>query len=437
MKYLVWILIFFLPFHALIITYLKCKVWINVDILRFWKEIILIVLLFISLFSLLKKNKFSFKKIYRNNYLLGVLTSFIICSFIFIFFPFFNPELYHFLWFKYDVFFLFALIIWLYLPNIKNNLPLFLKISFFSTFIILIIFLPWYLFWDIGNLSTIFWYSDKVSTYNAWSCISFAQNVNWQHRFQWTFWWPIRFSVYLTIFYIIFIWFILNIKGMMFKKSLIWFVSVFVILSIFFSFSKTSILWLLFWIIAFVYFSRKVIYKKDISKKFLIYSWVTFSLPIILIAIFKKDLFLHLGAILNRLENLSKSLEMFFYNPIWHWLGIAWPASQIWKSIESAWSWQIATANTNVTHRFLPENWYIQILLEQWIVGLVLFISLLSIIWFRLYKKMKYKKDFFSVGIFVWFITLCFMANFTHAFEESATSYVLFLLIWVYLSKKK
>jgi hypothetical protein len=84
--------------------------------------------------------------------------------------------------------------------------------------------------------------------------------------------------------------------------------------------------------------------------------------------------------VINRLDNLSKSLEMFFYNPIGYGLGIAGPASQIGKSIESAGNWQIAAASVLSIHRFLPENWYVQILLEQGIVGFTLFMSLILLI---------------------------------------------------------
>jgi len=85
----------------------------------------------------------------------------------------------------------------------------------------------------------------------------------------------------------------------------------------------------------------------------------------VLVALFKWELFLHLGAIINRLENLSKAWEMFFYNPFGYGLGIAGPASQIGNSIESAGSWQVAAASVLRVHKFLPENWYVQILLEQ------------------------------------------------------------------------
>jgi hypothetical protein len=58
---------------------------------------------------------------------------------------------------------------------------------FLSTFGVLIIFLPWYLFGDISALASMFGYSPEVSTYTANTCISFAQNVDGQHRFQGTF----------------------------------------------------------------------------------------------------------------------------------------------------------------------------------------------------------------------------------------------------------
>ncbi|USN58039.1 MAG: hypothetical protein H6767_06935 [Candidatus Peribacteria bacterium] len=133
----------------------------------------------------------------------------------------------------------------------------------------------------------------------------------------------------------------------------------------------------------------------------------------------------------NRLDNLTKSIEMFFYNPIGYGLGIAGPASQIGRSIESAGSWTIAASTVTTTHRFLPENWYVQILLEQGIVGLSLFSAVLIIIGYQLYRIVKVQRDYLSIGIFSAYVALCFMALFTHAFEEAATSYILFLIIGI------
>ncbi len=200
---------------------------------------------------------------YKNNYVLWLITIFILFSLSYIYLPFFEIKISWFLWFKYDVFFLLALIIWLFLPTVKENFNLLLKILFISTWLLLIIFLPWYMFWDISTISSLLWYSDKVSTYEANSCISFAQNVSGQNRFQATFGWPIRFSVFLVTMFSLYIWYILTyIKTIKYRLLLIIIPGIFVILSIFFSYSKTSILWLLFSLLLFTYLYRKIILNK-------------------------------------------------------------------------------------------------------------------------------------------------------------------------------
>lgn len=448
-KYLALILVILLPLHALLVTTLKCKIWINTNIIRFWKEIILIFLFIVSFFRVWFIYKWNFSKLYKNNYLLWTITSFAFVSLAFIFLPFFQPKLASFLGFKYDVFFLIAFVIWLYLPSIKNNFNLILKSIFIISGLILVIFLPWYLFWNISLLSTIFGYSSEVSTYKANQCISFAQNVNWHHRFQGTFSGPIRWSVFLTSFYFIFLWFILNIKekinnspiNLFYKENknkyylFIIIPSIFVITSIFYSYSKTTILGLFFWISLFSYLIYKIKFQKKISIKFLLISWWIWFLAITSLLILKKNLFLHLGSVINRLDNLKTSVSMFLWNPFGYWLWIAGPASWTGHSIESAGSWQVAVISTEYTHKFLPENWFVQILLEQWIIGLALFSAIIIIILLKLYKIAKTRKDFISIWILTAFSTLVFMANFTHAFEESATSYILFLIIWAWIAK--
>lgn len=382
------------------------------------------------------KHKFRISQIYKGNYLLGTVTAFTFCSLFYMWFPFFEVKMASILGFRYDVVFLLALVVGLYIARGKQDLNFYFRTLSISTFGILAVFLPWYLFGDISTLAAGFGYSAEVSTYTANSCISFAQGVEGQYRFQGTFGWPIRFSVFLTVVYCLFAGYILSRPHLTHiqKYGLVAGFGLLVIPSIFFSYSKTSILGLVFAGGIFVYLARKYIYKKTISRNFMRNLAMVIALPIIAIALFKSHLFLHLGAILNRLENLGKSIEMFFYNPIGYGLGIAWPASQIGNSIESAGSWQIATSTTRSVHKFLPENWYVQILLEQGIVGFFLFISILAIIGVQLWKKVKKQKDFMSIGLFSAFCALCFMANFTHAFEESATVYPLFLFIGIYLA---
>lgn len=432
MKYLLQLFIFLLPFHAIFVTYLKCKAWIDTDILRFWKEIVISILLAIVSFKILFTNKFNLEKIYKNNYLLWLTTAFVICSFVYIFFPYFNIKTTNLLWFKYDVFFLFAFIIWLYLISIKNNFKSILISNFLSIWVILMIFLPWYMSWNIESTTQIIWFDNKPSTYQANSCISFSQNVTgWHNRFQWSFWDPIRFWVFLVVFYLIFLWFVLeNTKQNKLNRFfIIWIVSILIITSIFYSYTKTSMLWFVFWVLTFIYLSRKIIYNKTIPKKILISISSLMALLLILLVYIKRNLFLHPEAILWRVENLVISVKMFFVNPFWYWLWIAWPASWLSTSSDKAMSAWV--------NKFLPENWYIQILLEQWILWISLFLWLIIVIWVNLFDIVKRKKDYLSIGIFTSYLSLLFMANFTHAFEESATSYILFIIIWRYIALEK
>ena len=421
---LIQLFIFLLPFHALLITFMKCKLWINVQIIRFWKEAILLWVLAIITLSTLKRYKWNIGKLLHNNYILWTIISFVLLCFVYIFIPFFHFRIDNFLGFRYDVFFLLALLVWYYTYPFKQNLDVSLRTIFSSIGLMLIVFLPWYLIWDISNFASFFGYSSEVSTYNPNACIAFAQNVSWHHRFQWTFGGPIRFSVFLVVFYYLFLWYFLKNfslsaqprnKDKLTRILLLIIPSIFVITSIFFAYSKTSILWFILWGFLFLLLYNKYVRNKKLPRWFFPLIWGGWLLGLWAIVIIKRWLFLHIPAMLNRVENLQISLEMFLYNPIGYWLWAAGPASVMHQ-------------------KFLPENWYIQIFLETWILWWFLFISILLIIWSYLFRILKIKKDTFSIWLFVWFITLCFMALFTHAFEEAATSYILFMIIWAYIA---
>lgn len=435
MKWIFAVFLFLLPFHALFVTFLQCKLWVDTTVIRFWKEIFVVFFLLFTIFNVLKKNKWSFVKIYKNNTLLGLTTLFILSSLLYIFFPYFSIKAASLLGFKYDVFFFFCLLIGFYTSWVKDNIPFLMKSMFISIGIILIIFFPWYLSGNISATTELFGYSDKVSFYEANQCLSFSQNVSGHHRFQATFGGPIRFSVFLVVWYIIYLSFLL---GERLKNKVLFFSlspSIFIFWSIFFSYSKTSFLGIIFALILFFFLANKFIYKKRFSKKITRGIWSIIILLWGIILFVKRELFLHLDAVINRLDNLSKSIEMFFYNPLGYGLGIAGPASQIGTSIESAGGWEISTASPSSINKFLPENWFVQILLEQGIIGLSLFVWLLYFIGYLLFQIVKKEETFLSIGLFVAFITLIFMGFFTHSFEESATSYSLFLLLWAFLWK--
>lgn len=421
LKYGLWAFVFLLPFHAILVTALKC--WYELpenvmNVLRFWKEWVIIALLVWVLVNIYKKYKFNFWRFLENNTYAWVLLSFILCSFVYVFFPFFEPWLVHFLGFKYDVFFLFALIAGSYLLVIRQNLDFLMKTLFVSIWTILWIFLPFFVFSDVSLLAEIFGYSKEVSTYQANSCIAFAQNVDWHHRFQATFGWPIRFSVFITTFLMLYLWYALSylvsIRADKLKYALyIWLPFAFYLPSLYFSYTKTSILGFLFWMSVFTLLYLKKNWIK-ISKRYFVGAGAFVLFAGSVFVYIKRDMFLHLWSVLDRLNSFERSIEMFFLNPFWYWLWIAGPASI-------------------VEDRFWPENWFIQILLEQSIIGLALFVSIIIMLWNCLYKIFLRKRDFTSMWFLTAFLTLVFMSNFTHAFEESATSYILFMLIGAYI----
>lgn len=431
MKYLLAFYIFLLPFHAIWVTYLKCRAGIDMDILRFWKEMVILGLLGIVSYQVLKKYHFNLEKIYKNNSILWLVTAFSLTSLFYIYFPYFNPKVSSYLGFKYDVFFLFALLVGYYLSAAKQNFDFLLKSLFTSIGVMLIVFLPWYVSGNIASTTEIFGFDSTPSTYEANGCISFSQNVTGGHnRFQGSFWDPIRFSVFLTVFYFFLIGYILEKKekSRLISYGALLITSSAIFASIFFAFTKTSILGLLFWIVLFLYLVRKIIYQKTFSKKFIIGVWSVVWVLLFAILYLKRNLFLHPEAILGRVENLITSIQMFFWNPFGYGLGIAGPASQLGTSSDTFLSGWVT--------KFLPENWYVQLLLEQSILGLGLFVAIVCVLGIYLYRIMKKKKDFLSIGIFTGYITILFMANFTHIFEETATSFILFLLVWAYIAKE-
>lgn len=430
MKFLILIFVFFLPFHAVIITFLKCKIWINTDILRFWKEWIIIFLLFLTFLKILLKQKKDILKFLLNEKPLFISLIFTLISFLYIFLPDFKITIAKLLWFKYDVFFIFCLIIWLYLFLLQKYFNLILKTLFVSTLLILWIFLPWYLFWNIWKTSEIIWYSKEVSTYKANSCIPFAQNITWwNHRMQWSFWDPIRFWVFLVIVYFILLWFFLD-KINLKKDNKIFFltsISIIFITSIYFSYTKTTIIWFIFWFFIFWLLYFTYIKNIKINKKYILILILWIFLVLSNFIYIKKDLFLHPKSLSERTTNLITWSKMIINNPFWYWLWITWPASQL------------ATSNDEKLNRwvkkFLVENWYLQILLESWIFGFSAFIFLLFTIFKTLLNIIKAKKDILWVGILTSFSSILLMWNFTHIFEERRTSFLLFLIIWLYIKK--
>jgi hypothetical protein len=282
--------------------------------------------------------------------------------------------------------------------------------------------LLWYLFFDIWTTVHIFGFSSQVSSFGPHECLSFSQNTHGHHRLQGTFWWPIRYSVYLVVMYFILLWAFIQTKISKGKKySILVILSILLLLSIFFSYTKTSYIGFLLGGILFLNLAWNIAIKQKISRKYLQYI-IIFSVSIGLVWMYLyRDLFLHLWSLIQRFENLIFSFELLRNNIFWYGLGIAGPAS-------------IVSNASSYFDPFLPENWYVQVWLETGVMWLFLFTGILWLIGKKLYGSLLWQKNYYSIGLFCAFASLCIMALFTHSFEEAATSYILFFLIWLHLN---
>ncbi|MBF0913547.1 hypothetical protein HXK64_01070, partial [Candidatus Gracilibacteria bacterium] len=83
--------------------------------------------------------------------------------------------------------------------------------------------------------------------------------------------------------------------------------------------------------------------------------------------------------------------------------------------------------NLEGEHYYIPESWFIQILVEGGIIYFALFLSILGIISIKLYKK--------SLTIFGVFLAILVMNIFLHIFEATYLSILLFILIGLILYK--
>ncbi|MDD3145567.1 MAG: O-antigen ligase family protein [Candidatus Gracilibacteria bacterium] len=78
--------------------------------------------------------------------------------------------------------------------------------------------------------------------------------------------------------------------------------------------------------------------------------------------------------------------------------------------------------------KYIPESWYIQVLIEGGVIYLAIFISILGIILINLFKKSKI--------IFGMFLAILIMNMFLHIFEATYLSMLMFIFIGLFISKK-
>ena len=87
----------------------------------------------------------------------------------------------------------------------------------------------------------------------------------------------------------------------------------------------------------------------------------------------------------------------------------------------------------DITHikesSYIPESWYVQQLVEGGIIGFLLFIGILGIISWKLYRR--------SIFLFGGFVGILVMNFLLHSFETSYAAVLLFMIIGLMLDKQK
>lgn len=474
--FVIWLLLqFFLQTFVTFKLWRDGKFW---TLLRMWKEFILLLFMVIILRYVLAnlkwrinaiKNKENTENITRKLLLKNVQSKFII-QFILVFiatalvFLFLAVWVQH-VWLKafilsakYDLFWFFIFWIWVCLSLLfftekdKDLLDLYnkliirsLRLWLFRRFIIR----------SMPNALKLFGYNPHIYEWTVWENPPAAYYTlidKWNVRNQFLFERPTSFWFWLIAFFPIFVlWFLRNKK----RKDQIFPVIIFGLLIL----STRSRAWIAIWILETIVLFF-IVYRKSVKKHFvrlviLSIIWLT------CLAYLSRWIMIREHSNTGHLQLIRAWWDIAKNNLfLWRWAGYSGPAShQLCYTDEPVDIYQEINSihldnqrcellrkknvkNQISTYGFNPENQYLQILMEYWIIW-ILFRLCLCITILRYTTKMIYiyrKKSkspyqellYFSLMWFgIWFIWLCAEWLVLHSLVDRMVIYPFFLLYWI------
>jgi hypothetical protein len=405
-------LVIILPFYVFIKVFFEFKLQIP----YFWifiKEFVIILLLISLFYSKIKeKIKFSFDIL---DYLIFAYFSYWIII-----------SLYNWLWFnslffwgRYD--FLFLIVFQIYKHSEKilkisldKLLILFLKSSLLSLLIWILI-----KFWLKEEFLLHFWYINYVSNwqFDWWIPIYHWLDASWLRRFQWIMESPNS----MAFFIIIVIWSLLH----KFRKKIEYHIVLLVIILIsliIITYSRSALLWIISASSLLIIMNIKSIYKKY-KKETIISILILLLTTAWLLFLFQEkihNIFLRDWSTKGHFERMEIWINRFKENLLWQWLGTSWPAYRKIYSKEEI--------SKQVEAYYIPESWFIQQLIEWWIIYFTLFTLIILNILIKTYKK--------SYPLFWAFLAIIIMNIFLHSFESTYNSLLLFMFLWIILKNK-
>lgn len=229
-------------------------------------------------------------------------------------------------------------------------------------------------------------------------------------RLSWIFAWPNNFGYLLGLFFpLITYYFVLTVtkKNRSIKKHKIaYYVSY--ILSIILTFSR----WLLvsLWLQIAIFLT----YSQCVTKKIKTLLWGFFIFLIVGLSYVKSEsTFLHM-------QQSIAGLKTVIEQPLWMGLGSSGPAIHYGGQI-------------------LPENTYLQILIDLWIPWFLLWLSFFIILFMQVYriqyieiadKHQKVLQQYLRL-LSLWLLGLLLEWMFLHVFEDSMINYLFFVIFWI------
>jgi len=403
-------LVIILPFHVLLSVFLQYKIWI--PWVWLYKEILLFVFWGFLIYKYIINNK---KPIfdYLDYVIFWYIGYLIIISLIH--FSGFRSIIY---WWRYDFEFL---LIFLFAKHwrifLQEKLSYYLRIFLISSSIAILIWILVRFVFGEGIL-VYFWFSPHLSSWNFIQWVPIYHGIEWANvrRFQWIFDWPNQAAFFLILYAGLLFHYLKAKKDYLFYLYCILFIIGWLV---FLTYSRSSLLWVIWGLWVLLLLNLKLIFKK-----YRLQSLVVLVVIFILWGMFYIRYWWHMDEIILRAwsskwhsERMIYGFKQFVAHPLWQWLASSWP----W--------YRLAHDTKNIDEKyFIPESWYVQQLVEWWIIGFLFFIISMLLILIRIYPLSK--------SLFFSFFAILIMNLFLHTFEASYISMLLFIFLGLFLAKK-
>lgn len=246
--------------------------------------------------------------------------------------------------------------------------------------------------------------------------IYYLTTFEWTTRWQWLFAGPNNYGYFLVAFLPLILFSLKNRKWeekswILSWKKIFWIICFLWFLAVLLTLSRSALVWIFFvWVLFYWWYFMK-------NKKLFYILLILGIAGVIGISVLKPE-----STIWHITQKLSW-LEFVIEKPSGYGLGTSWP----WVHHE----WNI-----------LPENYYVQIMIDIWVLGFGIFVAFMSSIFVKfkkIFAKFKEGKDEFWKlvfgiwkSLFIWFIALLVIWIFLHVFEDSMVNYLFFVIFGIF-----